>query len=119
MNNEQSKKEIRIRGYVAAVFTVITAAITIAVCIMGLKTGKSGFGECLEGGLIAGLVLGGCIPGFTHIKTVFNKIKVLLYFPFVGWAAWLVLILLIPYGGGFVFMFKDLIKFLKLRKESE
>lgn len=119
MNNEQSKKEIRIRGYIAAVFTVIAAVITIAVCIMGLKTGKSSFGACLAGGLIAGLVLGGCIPGVTHIKTVFRKIKNLLYFPFVGWAVWLVLILFIPYAGGFVFMFSDLIKFLRMRKEGE
>ena len=120
MNNTQSQKEIRIRGYIASVFTVISLLITLIFFIMTVSSGKSeSLGEIIVAGLILGFVLGGTIPGITHIKEIFNKIKKLLYIFPIGWAIFLVLILAVPYLGGWIFMFMDLVNFLKFRKEGK
>lgn len=122
INNTQgnNNKKIRIRGYIASVFTVISVLISLIVVLSALRSGSAdNIFEALAGGLIFGFVVGGTIPGITHIKEIFFKIAGLLGIPIVGWGVWLVLILGIPYLGGWTFMLADLFTFLKLRKEGE
>ena len=114
-----NNKEIRTRGIIAAVFTALSVAATIFLTIWILCSGEAeSFIEALVGSALLGFVFGGWIPGLTHTGAVFDKIKKLLYLIPVGWAIFLVLIIGIPYLGGWIFMLVDLTKFIKARKEN-
>ncbi len=118
-STQATDSELRTRGIIAAVFTAISAAATVALTIWALANGEAkSFPDALLGSALLGFVFGGWIPGLTHIKSIFGKIKKLLYIFPVGWAIFLVLFLGIPYLGGWVFMLTDLVKFIKMRKEN-
>lgn len=111
--------EIRTRGIIAAVFTLLSTAATIVLTILTLANGEANsFLDALIGSALLGFVFGGLIPGLTHIGGIFNKIKKLLLIIPVGWAIFLVLIIGIPYLGGWIFMLTDLVKFIKMRRED-
>lgn len=120
-NNTQqdNSKAIRIRGTIAEIFIVVSLVVTLVVAFSVMKAGETNnFFEALIGGAFLGFIIGGWIPGITHIKTVYNKIKKLLYIFPVGWAIFMILILSVPLLGGWLFMFYDLVKFIKLKKEN-
>ena len=116
--NNTDKKDIRIRGWIAVVFSVISAAIILVLFVMALLEHNT-FIVSLGTGLMVGLVVGGIIPGFSHFSGILCKIEILLAIPIIGWAIWLYIIIGVPFLFGWIFMIVDLIKFLKLRKEEK
>ncbi len=118
-STQDNGREIRTHGVIAAIFTALSVIATIALTIDFLVNGDAeSFGEAIISGAMLGFVFGGWIPGLTHIKSVFGKIKKLLYIFPVGWAFFLVLIIGIPYLGGWIFMLTDLVKFIRSKKEN-
>lgn len=111
-------KETKIRGIIAVIFTAMSVLGTIAFFIFALIDGNS-FLESLTASPLYGFVFGGMIPGFLHISAVNKKIKGLLIIPVAGWMIYLLLVIGIPFMGGWVFMLKDLFLYLKSRKESK
>lgn len=112
------RKDIIIRGWIAIVFSIITAAITLTFLIKSVG-GDDPIHEVVAASLMFGFVVGGIIPGFTHICRIFDKIVPLLALPIIGWAIWLWLIIGVPFLGGWIFMIVDLVKFLLLRREEK
>ena len=111
-------KKTKFLGIVAVIFTVLSLVLTVVFLVLCLKDGES-FLESLIGAAMLGFTFGGMIPGFCHASAIHQKIKGLLLIPIAGWAIYLMLIIGIPYLGGWIFMLVDLFKFLKSRKEAQ
>ncbi len=111
-------KKNKIPGIVALIFTVLSLALTVVFLVLSLKDGEN-FLKSLIGAPMLGFTIGGMIPGFCHASAIHQKIKFLLLIPFAGWAIYLMLIIGIPYLGGWIFMLVDLFRFLKSRKEAQ
>lgn len=116
--NKTERKEIKLRGWVAVVFAAISAVITLTFLIKSVG-GDDPIHEVIAASLMFGFVIGGIVPGFTHVSAIFNKLKILLAFPVIGWAIMLELIIGVPFLGGWIFMIVDLVKFLLLRREEK
>ena len=112
------RKDIIIRGWIAIVFSIITTAITLTFLIKSVG-GNDPIHEVIAASLIFGFVIGGIVPGFTHVSAIFNKLKILLAFPVIGWAIMLELVIGVPFLCGWIFMIIDLVKFLLLRREDK
>lgn len=112
-------KNTKIRGIVAIIFSVLSLVTTLELFInhmkSGLKPDQNVF-SVLISSAIFGFVLVGFVVGLSHIPAIHKKIKKVLKVPFIGWMAYLVLIIAVPYLGGWIFMLNDLVKFLKARK---
>ncbi len=119
----EQRKVTKVRGIVAIVFLVISAIIYIAVIVDHFVFGSHALAktanEAFLQGILVALIVGGFLPGFSHIDVIFAKLKVLLYIPFAGWIAFLLLILLIPTFGGWIFMLVDLVKYLIMKKKDK
>ena len=111
-------KKNKIPGIVAIIFTVLSLALTVVFLVLSLKDGEN-FLESLLGAAMLGFTFGGMIPGFCHVTAIHQKIKFLLLIPFAGWAIYLMLIIGVPYLGGWIFMLVDLFRFLKDRKGGQ
>ena len=120
MNNysEPEKKEIKIRGWIAGVFTAVSIIITIALFFKFLG-GDDPIHEVLAAAMLLGFVAGGLIPGISHLPSILNKSMILIAFPFIGWAIMICIIICIPTLCGWLFMLIDLVKFLLLKKEEK
>ena len=120
-NGTQQDKStaIRIHGIIAEKYTVVTVVVTLVLAFCVMKAGEANnFFEALISGAFAGFLIGGMIPGYTHIKAVYNKIKKLLYIFPVGWAIFMILLLAVPCFGGWIFMLYDLVKFNRMKKAN-
>ena len=111
-------KDIKLKGISALIFTIISAALTLIFFALSLKDGESFLGTLVAAPML-GFTFGGMIVGFCHASVIHQKIKGLLLIPIAGWAIYLMLIIGIPYLGGWIFMLVDLFKFLKSRKEAQ
>ena len=111
-------KETKLRGIAAMIFTVLSIALTIVFFVTFTKNGDS-ISDSLISSPMLGFTLGGMTIGFTHVSSIRRKIEGLLSIPLVGWAIGLLLIIGIPYFGGWIFMLADLFKYLKARKEAQ
>ncbi len=119
----EQRKTTKIRGIVAVVFGVISIILYIAIIVDHFMSGSNALAktanEAFLQGILVALIVGGIIPGFSHIDIIFDKLKVLLFIPVVGWMAFLLLVLLIPTFGGWLFMLVDLIKYLIMKKNDK
>lgn len=115
-------KDTKIRGIIALIFTFISIALSLIFFILFLMDGENIF-ESLLGAPLGGFLFGGIIVGFSHISAVHKKIKgvipVLLLIPGAGWMIYLMLIIGIPYLGGWIFMLSDLFKYWKAKKGEQ
>ena len=112
------KNNTKFQGIFAMIFTVISVVLTIIFFVLCLKDGESFLGTLVAAPML-GFTFGGLIVGFCHASVIHQKIKGLLLIPIAGWAIYLMLIIGIPYLGGWIFMLVDLFKYLKSRKGEQ
>lgn len=110
-------KETKLRGYTAIFFTIVSVILTAMIFKFVTGNGDS-FDQAAISSLMLGFTLGGFVPGITHLSSIYPKLKNLLYIPFVGWAAFLVLIIGIPEFTGWIFMFVDLFRFIHAARKE-
>lgn len=115
---KKMNKETKLRGIIALVFTFFSIALTLVFFVLCLKDGESLLGTLVAAPML-GFIFGGMIVGFCHASVIHQKIKGLLLIPIAGWAIYLVLIIGIPYLGGWIFMLADLFRYLKAKKEVQ
>ena len=120
MNNysEPEKKEIKNRGWIAVVFTIISVVISIVLFFISLDEDEPIY-EIIIAANMLGFIVGGLIPGITHLPHILSKLKLLIVLPYAGLIILTGLIICIPLLGGWLFMLIDLVKFLMLRKEEK
>ena len=116
----ESRKVIKLRGIVAMIFAVLTVLAAIVLTIVFLASGDAkSVGDAIGGAAVFSFSFGGLIPGFSHIDTIFSKLKFLLYIPVAGWVIFLILILGVPMFGGWIFMLVDFVKYMNLKKKEK